>query len=105
MFPNPLCDRTVTVYRRADGAVQRRVLTGCFYSYRDQRDGETRRRQFLLIAPHEIPLAPGDRVWDGVGPENVDWEVFLPHCVPGLSQVEEVTPYYIDGCFSHWEAK
>lgn len=105
MFPNPLCCRTVTVYRYFGGAVQRRVLEDCFYSYGDRCDGQTQKRSFLLIAPHEIPLAPGDRVFDGIGPEAVDWETFLPARVPGLSQVEQATPYYIEGRFSHWEAK
>ena len=105
MFPNPLCYRTVTVYRYFGGTAQRRVLEDCFYSYGDRCDGQTQKRSFLLIAPHEIPLAPGDRVFDGIGPEAVDWEIFLPALVPGLSQVEQATPYYIEGRFSHWEAK
>ena len=105
MFPNPLCTRTVTVYSLYWGQVQRRVLEDCFYSYCNYCDGERELRRFLLIAPHEIPLAPGDRVYDGVGPEKVDWENFLPGRLPGLSQVEQATPCYIEGKFSHWEAK
>ena len=104
MFPNPLCDQTVTVYRWFGGTLHRHVVDGCYYGYSDKCLENGRKRQFLLLLPKEIPLAPGDRVLPGVGPESVDWETFLPHAYPGLSQVEKTESFYIDGRFSHWEA-
>ena len=104
MFPNPLCDQTVTVYRYFGGAVQRYVADGCYYGYSDVLDEDRRHRRFLLMLPKEIPLAPGDRVLPGVGPEKVDWATFLPHAYPGLSQVRQARAFYWEGRFSHWEA-
>ena len=104
----PLCDRTVTLYRRQRGGVERRVLHGCWYQWQDvleqDRQGERFDRKFLLIQPGQTPLAVGDRVFDGIGPEVVDWESFLPVSVPGLSQVAYAAPRYWQGEICHWEA-
>lgn len=104
MFPLPLCDRTVTLYRLADGQVERTVLTGCFYRYEDALGEESFRRKCILIRPGGEPLFPGDRVFDGIGPETVDWETFIPLNVPGLSELSYATPWYWEGEYSHWEA-
>ena len=104
MFPLPLCDKTVTVYRKVDGQVERTVLTGCFYRYEDVL-GEARfTRKCLLIHPGATKFCPGDRIYDGVGPEQVVWESFLPVNVPGLSELAYATPWYWEGEYSHWEA-
>ena len=100
----PLCRQTVTVYRPG----LRRVLEGCFYRYEDALTegelGPRLERKFLLIRPGAADIRPGDRVYDGVGPENVDWERFIPVQEAGLSQVEYATPWRLDGEITHWEA-
>lgn len=100
----PLCDRTVTVYRREGSAVARRVLEGCFYRYEDVSREERFVRKFLLIWPGAGDIRPGDRVFDGVGPEDVAWEEFLPVNVPGLSEVAYAAPRHFMGQLHHWEA-
>ena len=104
MIAYPLCDRTVTLYRRKGAAVERRILEGCFYHYEDSANEMQFQRKFLLIRPGAEEICPGDRVFDGIGPETVDWETFLPICVPGLGEVAYATPWYWDGRNVHWEA-
>lgn len=99
-----MCDRTVTLYRLEDGQVRRQVLEGCFYWYKDVLDTERFARKFVLIWPGESPIRPGDRIFDGIGPEEVVWEEFLPVNVPGLSQVAYAAPWHWEGKISHWEA-
>ena len=53
---------------------------------------------------HRGAFCPGDRIYDGVGPEQVVWESFLPVNVPGLSELAYATPWYWEGEYSHWEA-
>lgn len=106
----PLCDRTVTVYRLQDGGVTRRVAEGCFYRWEDalSEDGQGVgfRRKFLLIQPGEKEIYPGDKIFDGVGPEvTADmWEEFSPAAVPGLSVAAYATPWYWAGRLCHTEA-
>ena len=102
-FPMELCDRVVTLYRLRKGQVLRQV-TKAFYHYKDVQLEDRFCREFLLVLPEEIPLLPGDRVFDGVGPEAVDWETFLPVTVPGLSQIGRVSPYRFREKFHHIEA-
>lgn len=102
-FPMELCDRTVTVYRPRKGEVLRQV-TKAFYHYKDVWSQDRFCREFLLVLPEDIPLQPGDRIYDGVGPESVDWVRFLPVSLPGLSQVRTAAPYRFRGKFHHWEA-
>ena len=104
MFPLPLCDRTVTVYRKEGDRVTRTVVQGCFYQYEDVLGEDTFQRKCLLIRPGAEGFRPGDRVLDGVGPEEVSWEGFLPVNVPGLSELSYATPWYWAGEYSHWEA-
>ena len=104
----PLCDRTVTVYRLQGGQVHRHVAQGCFYQWEDSKIHTSRgmffERRFLLIQPGDAKILPGDRIYNGVGPEQVDWDAFLPVNVPGLSQVAYVKSWYYDGQVSHTEA-
>lgn len=104
MLAYPMCDKTVTVYRRLGDAVERRVLEGCFYRYEDAADEERFVRKFLLILPGAEDIRPGDRVFDGVGPGEIVWEEFLPIKVPGLSEVAYAAPWYFMGQLHHWEA-
>ena len=91
-------NQTVTVYRRRGGQVSRSVYEGCVYQWRiAQRQDEWGNRQdtlFLLVLPGEVPLEPGDRVFDGIGPEVIadEWVRFIPVNVPGLGQIGYVRP-------------
>ena len=102
---NPLCSQTVTVYRCTDAGIARQVVGGCCYQWQRQlgHDG-LEDTKFLLILPADAAIAPGDRVYDGIGPEQVAWEAFLPVNIHGLSQVEYVTPRYFRGQLHHIEA-
>ena len=104
MLVYPLCNQTVTLYRRVGDTVERRVLEGCFYHYEDVLTQERFARKFTLIHPGAEEIRPGDRVFDGVGPEQVVWAEFLPVCVAGLSEVSYAKPWYLDGKIAHWEA-
>ena len=104
MLSYPLCDRTVTLYRRTAAGAERRVLKGCFYRFEDMADGERFVRKFLLIWPGAEEIRPGDRVFDGIGPEQVVWEDFLPVNVPGLSEAAYAAPWHWAGKIAHWEA-
>lgn len=100
----PLCDRTVTLYRNTEKGAQRYVLYNCYYRYTDVLEEGRFLRKFLLVQPGAFPICPGDRVLEGIGPEEIDWETFLPVTVPGLSQVEYAVPNYWLGQLVHWEA-
>ncbi len=104
-----LCDRTVTVYHREGSTVTRTVAEGCYYVWQDclvaESWGDRPVRKFLLI----LPGAPqrvfaGDRIYDGIGPEEVDWDSFCPARVPGLSEAAYATPWYWEGQICHTEA-
>lgn len=104
----PLCRQTVTVYRLSDGQVQRQVWQDCFYRYEDALTegelGPRLQRRFLLIRPGAADIRPGDRVFDGVGPEKPDWDSFLPVSVPGLSQAQYVIAHKWQDEVCHTEA-
>jgi len=105
---NPLCCQRVTVYHRTRDGVQRRVIDGCYYDWKVVRqptlEGVQEETVFLLILPPGERIEPGDRVYDGTGPEQVDWQSFLPATVPGLSQTAWVRPCYIGSSLHHTEA-
>ena len=106
-----LFDRVVTLYHREGGTVTRLVAEGCHYEWKDvwrtDLSGTRQERNFLLVLPGEgWTVTPGDRVFDGVGPEITpsDWAGFVPACVPGLSQVAYVRPCRVNGRVCHVEA-
>ena len=104
-----LCRQTVTVYHREDGQVSRLVVPGCFYSCEQHLDtqlsGQRRDVRFLLVMPGAPQrVFPGDRVYQGIGPEQVDWGKFLPGLVPGLAEAAYVHPWYWNGRLCHVEA-
>lgn len=103
----PLCDRTVTLYRRQGETVLRRTLENCHFSYRQSRTAQTMGERedtgFLLVVPGEADILPGDRILPGIG-EDALWEDLIPACVPGLCQVAYVRPCYLDGTVCHVEA-
>ena len=104
MVTYPMCNQTVTLYRRVGDTVQRRVLHGCFYRYEDRLSQDRFVRRFTLICPGIQDVLPGDRVFDGIGPEQVDWESFLPVNVPGLAEAAFAGPWHLGGKVVHWEA-
>lgn len=105
----PLCDRTVTVYRLTEGLVRRFVLENCFYRFEtklwENEAGLTMDRKCLLVIPGSafVPQV-GDRVFDGVGPEEISWNEFLPVFVESLSELNYVKPQYWLGKHCHTEA-
>ena len=99
-----MCDQTVTLYRRVGDSVQRQVLDGCFYRFEDSAAEDRFTRKFLLICPGNREIRPGDRVLEGIGPEDVVWAEFLPIAVPGLGEVAYAAPWRWDGKIVHWEA-
>jgi hypothetical protein len=107
-FDYSLCNQTVTLYRRENGQVIRKVIFNAYFSGQiavpTEIFGKSKEKKFLLIIPGDFPLQPGDRIYDGNGPETVDWESFLPVSVPGLSQVTTAESYRFRGEFHHWEA-
>lgn len=103
------CQQTVTVYRKENGTLTRLVVDGCYYTYEDalQCDalGKRMERRFLLIMPGACQrIFPGDRIYDGVGPEEVVWQEFIPVKVPGLSEAAYVRPTWWGGEVCHVEA-
>lgn len=105
----PLCDRTVTVYRQENGQIYRFLVEGCFYRHQEKltetEEGLRHERTCLFVVPGEnfLPRV-GDRVYDGIGPETVDWETFLPVSIQGLGELNYVAPQYWMGAVCHIEA-
>ena len=104
-----LCNQTVTFYRKTGEEIIRQVAENCHLSckYRETTEshGKSMEKKFLLIIPgEEISLQPGDRIFAGIGPENVDWQAFLPANVPELYEVSFAKPCYWEGNLTHWEA-
>lgn len=107
----PMCEQTVTVYRKAGDTVCRQVHEGCFYHWQDRlvraAAGVRLERTFLLIMPGQTQqVFPGDRVLEGVGPEVTaqQWAGFIPVNVPTLSEAEYAKVWRLDGAVCHTEA-
>jgi len=98
---------TVTVYRR-EGQT-RRVLEGVHYEFTDQQDirqgSASHSRSFLLVIPGSDPVAPGDKVVLGIGPENPAWETLNTAQYPTLGVVKTVKPRYFLNRPCHTEAR
>lgn len=106
-----LCCQTVTVYRLAGDCVQRRVYKNAYLQMTDSStfdaQGKQQERKLLLILPgQDVYLIPGDRVYDGIGPQITaqQWAGFIPVLTPGLGQIQYVRPYYWQGILCHTEA-
>ena len=109
MLDYSLCNQTVTVYRMGQDGLQRQVLDGCHYVWEDhispEAPGGQPERKFLLIAPGSLQrVFVGDRIFNGEGPETVDWQSFLPINVPGLSIVQYACACRWGGDVCHTEA-
>lgn len=99
-----LCEQTVTVYRRQGEGVARVVLDNCFLQLQRMQKtdtlGQQRACSFLLIVPgQEQMVFPGDRIFEGVGPEDLTWAQ-----TGAFDQVEYAKPCYWCGCICHTEA-
>lgn len=105
----PLCDQTVTLYRQEQGVARRFVVEGCFYRHQEEMtetdSGLRLERKCLLVVPGEkfLPRV-GDRVFAGIGPEEVDWDSFLPVFVETLTELNYVAPQHWMGAVCHIEA-
>ena len=108
-----LCDQTVTVYHwDGQDAYTRTVIKNAFFDWRKNRNvektGSTEANSFLLVIPGSVnPLAVGDKVYQGEGPEvstREAWAQFIPSKVPGLVVVKYIDPKYWRGQLVHVEA-
>ena len=109
-----LCNQTVTLYHwDGQDTVTRRVIEkGAFLDFKKVQDvsktGSSEVNRFLLVIPcSESPVAVGDKVLLGAGPElssRADWAGFIPAKVPGLVVVKYVDPKYWKGRMAHVEA-
>ncbi len=106
----PQCCQSVTVYRQQGDVIFRRVAENCYYRYGDEEkhtpEGIRSVRKFLLIQPGAEEIRPGDRIYEGVGPEVTaqEWDGFLPCSVPGLSVAAYANPWHWEGQICHIEA-
>ena len=104
-----LCDQTVTVYRKEEETVSRKVIANAFLAAKvscpNEPYGKSKEKTFLLIIPENAaPLQCGDRIFDGIGPETVAWQAFVPAAVSELYEISYVKPYRWNGEITHWEA-
>lgn len=109
-----LCNQTVTIYHwdGKDTYTWKVIEKGAFLDFKKTQNvdktGSTEVNSFLLVIPcNEPPVAVGDKVYHGVGPEVADqksWASFIPSKVPGLVVVKYVDPKYWKGRLVHVEA-
>lgn len=108
-----LCNQTVTLYHwdGKDNYV-RTVREDAFLDFKKvqnvDKTGSTEANTFLLVIPGaSVPVAVGDKVFAGVGPEiasREDWAAFIPAKTPGLVVVKWVDPKFWRGAIVHTEA-
>lgn len=101
-----LCRMTVTVYA-PDG--RRRVLSGVHYEFTHtltvSGGMDEHSRGFLLVIPGADPIAVGDKVVLGIGPENMEWKALNTVQVPTLGVALTVKPRYFQGQLCHTEVR
>lgn len=104
-----LCDQTVTLYGIREGVLQRRVAENCHLAAQQELTesihGKSRQNRFLLIIPGDADLQPGDRVFDGIGPEIVDWQSFVPAFTEKLYEIGRVQRHRWNGQVCHVEGR
>lgn len=108
-----MCNQTVTVYHW-DGkdSYTKKVFTEAFLEFKKTQNvdktGSSESNSFLLVIPGStVPVAVGDKVILGVGPDvptREAWASFIPSKVPGLVVVKYVDPKYWHGAVVHTEA-
>lgn len=104
-----LCNQTVTLYGVRGGEILRRVAEGCYLASEsgitENTFGKSRLKKFLLIIPGDQDLQPGDRVFEGVGPEGVNWQSFVPAFTEGLYEIGRVKKQLWEGEITHTEGR
>lgn len=107
-FDYSLCDQTVTVYRKVGNEITRQIAENAYLSGKvstpTEPYGKSLEKKFQLIIPGDFPLQPGDRVYRGRGPVDVNWQTFVPALCPRLYGVSFAKPCYWEGEITHWEA-
>ena len=109
-MPMGLFDRTVTLYRKEKNGIIRQVVENCYLERKDVAEtdlsGLRRDRKFLLILTGDARVYPGDRIFEGFGPEIglEQWGEFIPVAVPELMEVAFTKAYYVGDEISHVEA-
>lgn len=107
------CDSTVTVYHREGvDSITRTVHTRAFLDFQKNlnvgRTGSSEANGFLLVIPGDtVPVAVGDKVLLGEGPEvttDAQWRELIPTKVADLVVVQRVDPKYVHGRLVHTEA-
>ena len=72
------------------------------------KTGSGEANSFLLVIPGaDVPVAVGDKVLLGEGPEvntRAEWSSLIPVKVPGLVVIKYVDPKYWNGRVVHTEA-
>ena len=100
-----LCEQTVTLYRQTG---ERWVIPNTYLSAQIETPtepyGKSMAKKFLLIIPGNFLLYPGDRIYAGIGPEEVQWQSFVPAAEPALFEAGYVKPCLWEGQITHWEA-
>ena len=104
-----LCQQTVTLYGMRNGSILRRVAENCCLAAEsgltENTFGKSRLKKFLLIIPGEQDLQPGDRVFDGVGPEEINWQTFVPAFTDELYEIGRVKKQLWENEVTHTEGR
>lgn len=109
-----LCSQTVTIYHwdGKDTYTRKVIKEGAFLDFKKTQNvdktGSREVNSFLLVIPgSEMPVAVGDKVLHGEGPQlasREDWASLIPSKVEGLVVVKYVDPKYWKGALVHTEA-
>lgn len=94
------CNQIVTVYHRAgNDEIERTVYHNAFLDRQKvlnvNKTGAAESNGFLLVIPGNPPIAVGDKVVNGEGPEcatDAEWRALIPTKVEGLVVVKQVDP-------------
>ena len=109
-----LCNQTVTLYHwdGKDTYTRKVIERGAFLDFKKTQNvdktGGTEVNSFLLVIPGAtVPVAVGDKVIHGEGPEiatREDWAAFIPAKYTGMGVIKYVDPKYWHGTVVHTEA-
>ena len=107
-FDYSLCNQTVTLYRKEQDRITRRVIRNAYFSGKittpAESYGKSMEKKFLLIIPGNTEIRTGDRIYAGTGPMQVDWQRFVPAAEPALFEAGFTKPCFWEGSICHWEA-
>lgn len=107
-----LCCQTITVYHFDGQTYSRKIIDNAFLDFKKAQNvtktGSGEVNSFLLVIPGAtVPVAVGDKVMAGNGPDvstREEWAALIPSKVPGLVVVRYVDPKYWMGSICHTEA-